>query len=145
MLYETLAELGADLLADTLKEIESGHAVRTPQQEDEASYYPPLSKQLGEIDWHLSAKKLYNLIRALNPVMSAYAYVGGDVIKIWDARIEDGSAKPGEIVCADSKGGLVVGTGQGLLRILMMQVPGSKRMKPEDFFKGRQLPGERFD
>jgi len=143
-LYEKLAISGADLLADTLKDIENGTAKAIKQNEDESSYYPPLSKELGCIDWTKSAKQIYNLIRALSPVMSAYSNIDGEIIKIWSSSVIDGSASPGEIVSADEKRGLVVGTGKELLRIEIMQMPGGKRLKPEDYLRGKKLPGELF-
>ena len=145
MLYEKLAHVGAGLLVRTLDDIENGTALRTPQDDSLSSYFPPLSKQLGAIDWHKSARDICNLIRALNPVMSAYGTIGGQVIKIWQASEMTGSAPPGFIVSAGQKAGLIVGTGDGLLCIDMMQAPGSRRMTPSDYFAGRSLPGERFE
>lgn len=145
MLYEKLAQEGANLLVYTLKEIQAGNASRTEQNDAESSYYPPLSKKLGLIDWNKPAREIYNLVRALNPVMSTYSHIDGNVYKIWDASLEQGSGKPGEIVCADAKKGLTVGTGDGLLRIEMMQAPGGKRMAPADFLRGKQLPGDHFE
>jgi len=143
-LYERLAHVGAELLVQTLEDVESGKASRTPQIDSESSYYPPLSKQLGAIDWTKSARDIRNLIRALDPVMSAYGSIGGQTIKIWQASEVAGSAPPGLIVCAGQKDGLVVGTGSGLLRVEIMQAPGSRRMTPEAYLAGRTLPGERF-
>ena len=143
-LYEILAYQGADLLIHTLKSIENGTALRTQQRKEDASYYPPLSKELGAIDWHKPARDIYDLIRALNPVMSAYGVMGQEKIKIWNASVTEGTAAPGKIVCADAKEGLVVGTGDGLLRVETVQMPGTKRMTPQEFFRGRCLPGEQF-
>ena len=144
-LYELLADEGAKLLVDTLSDIENGTAARTKQQEDQSSYFPPLSKEMGRIDWRKSAEEICNLVRALDPVMSAYAFIGQNVFKIWGASASEGQAAPGKIVCADAKKGLIVGTGKGLLRIKSLQAPGTKRMSPEDFLRGRTLPGEQFE
>jgi methionyl-tRNA formyltransferase len=144
-LYDVLSELGAELLVKTLKDIESGAAGRIKQDESKSSYYPPLSKELGRIDWNKPAKEIYNLVRALDPVMGTFARIGGDAIKIWSASVLPGSAEPGRLVFADAKRGLVVGTGEGLLRIESMQAPGTRRMSPEEFFRGRKLNGERFE
>ena len=145
MLYEELADVGAQLLIKTLNSVETGSAERTPQNDAESSYFPPLNKQLGRIDWTKPAQEIYNLVRALNPVMSAYTTIGEDTIKIWEASVALGNAKPGYIVCADTENGLSVGTGDELLRIETMQAPGGKRMSPQDFLRGKSLPGEKFD
>mgnify|MGYP000439020869 FL=1 len=138
-LYEKLAHVGAELLADTLPSIIDGTAPRTPQDNEQASYFPPLSKELGRIDWTKSAREIRNLVRALDPVMGAYALIGGDVIKIWRASVEPGSAEPGRIVQADAKNGLVIGTGEGLLRVEEMQAPCCRRMTPREYFCGKTL------
>ncbi len=144
-LYEKLAEAGAGLLADTLVDIKNKTAPRSKQDESASSYYPPLYKGLGLIDWTKSSKRINDLVRALNPVMSAYSAIDGNVIKIWKASAIEGNAKPGEIVTANAKDGLVVGTGKNLLRIETMQAPGAKRMSPKEYLRGKKLPGERFD
>ncbi len=144
-LYETLAVLGASLLINTIKSIQDGTAVRTAQDEAQSSYYPPLSKELAEIDWTRPAKDIHNLVRALNPIMGAAAHMGEDVYKIWRTSVETGSAEPGSLVACDAKNGLLVGTGDGLLRIGEMQAPCCKRMNPCEFLRGKCLSGDRFD
>lgn len=144
-LYEQLAVVGADLLVRTMDGIVNGTEARRKQNEAESTYDPPLCKQMGQIDWTQPASTIVNLVRGLNPVMSAYAHIGEDVIKIWEASAEPGSAQPAHIVCADEKQGLLVGTGDGLLRVKLMQAPGTKRMKPQDYLRGRKLPGEHFE
>ena len=145
MLYEKLAKKGANLLVDVLHSIEKGTTQRTSQNDMESSYYPPLSKELGAIDWRKSARDIRNLIRSLDPVMGAYSCIGGQAVKIWQASVISGHAAPGQIVCAGQKDGFVIGTGDGLLRVEMMQAAGSRRMTPSDYFAGHKLPGERFD
>ncbi len=144
-LYEQLSVLGAELLIKTLKEIENGTAGRTMQQENGSSYYPPLSKELGRIDWKKSAAEIHNLIRALDPAIGTYTHAGEDIIKIWSAEVIDDIAEPGRFLYADAKNGLAVGTGCGSLKIKSMQSPGTKKMSPEEFFRGRKLSVEHFD
>lgn len=144
-LYERLAMLGAALLADTIDSIQKGKATRLMQDEAQSSYYPPLSKALSEIDWNKPAKDIHNLVRALDPVMGGIAHMGNESVKIWRASVEAGSAPPGSIVIADAKNGLVVGTGDGLLRIEELQAPGGKRMSPTEFFRGKSLPANSFE
>jgi methionyl-tRNA formyltransferase len=144
-LYDTLAQKGADLLVKTLDGISAGQAARTPQDEAEASYYPPLSRELGRIDWTKPAPEIRNLIRALNPVPGAFGVVCGRTIKIWAAALAEGNSEPGKIDSADTKRGLVVGTGDGRLRITEMQAQSGKRMTPEAYLRGCALPGERFE
>lgn len=144
-LYETLADVGAPLLSDTIDRILNGTATRTPQDEAQASYYPPLSKALAEIDWTKSARDIRNLIRALDPLMGGAARIGGEAYKLWRVSLEAGGAEPGSLVHADAKNGLVVGTGEGLLRVEELQAPGGKRMAAADFLRGKALGADRFD
>jgi len=144
-LYELLAKLGAELLVKTIQNIQSGDTKRAVQDEAKSSYYPPLNKALAEIDWKKSARDIHNLVRALNPIMGGMAHMGHDTIKIWRTSVETGSAEPGSLVFADAKKGLVVGTGDGFLRIEEMQAPGGKRMAPSDYLRGKELPGSRFE
>ena len=69
----------------------------------------------------------------------------GNTIKIWAAELTEGQGEPGVIDCADTKRGLVVGAGDGLLRITEMQAPNSKRMTPAAYLCGCAMPGERFE
>lgn len=144
-LYKTLADLGADLLIETIKNIQNGTVVRTAQDESQSSYYPPLSKTLAEIDWTKPAIDIHNLVRALNPVMGGMAHLNGEDMKIWRTSVETGQAKPGEMVTCDAKNGLLVGTGQGLLRVEEMQAPCCKRMSPCEYLRGKCLSGTCFD
>ena len=144
-LYEKLAFLGADLLVETIDDIEKGTAARIKQDEESSSYYPPLSRQLGLIDWNKPAEDIRNLIRALDPVMSAYSYQGKDMYKIWKASALEGVAKPGKVVEADQKKGLIVGTGRGLLKIEEIQAPCCRRMSTMDFLRGNKLSSEYFE
>jgi methionyl-tRNA formyltransferase len=144
-LYEQLAELGAELLIQTIENILSGNARRVTQDEAQSSYYPPLNKALAEVDWTKSAQDIHNLVRALDPIMGGIAHMGGETIKIWRTIVQDGSAEPGSLVHADAKNGLVAGTGSGLLRIEEMQAPGGKRMSPSDYLRGKKLAGSQFE
>ena len=143
-LYDILAEKGADLLAVVVEDIDANAAARTKQKESEASYYPMLKKELGAICWEKPAEEIRNLVRALDPVMGAYAIMNGCTIKIWRTTALPGRSQPGAVVSANGKDGLIVGTGDGLLRVEELQMPGTKRMSSDAFFRGRKLPGESF-
>jgi methionyl-tRNA formyltransferase len=144
-LYESLAYLGANLLIETIQNIQNGTASRTVQDDAKSSYYPPLSKALAEIDWTKPARDIHNLVRALDPVMGGMAHMNGEIFKIWRTSVDTGSANPGYLLCCDAKTGLLVGTGKGLLRIEEMQAPGGKRMNPREYLRGKSLPGSHFD
>ena len=116
------------MILSTLKKLEEGTLVRTPQTDEGTCYAKMLTKSLGDIDWNQDAVSIERLIRGLNPWPSAYTMWNGKTIKIWAADViagreaaeflsesgvpaETGTA-PGTVVCSDKRG-LVVCTGGG--------------------------------
>ena len=71
-LFDRLAVSGAELLCETIEKIKNGTAKRTPQNENEATYAPMLSKEMGKLDFAMPAEKIRNLVRGLSPWPSAY-------------------------------------------------------------------------
>lgn len=159
-LHDKLSMAGGDLILSTLKKLEEGTLVRTPQTDEGTCYAKMLTKSLGDIDWNQGAVSIERLIRGLNPWPSAYTMWNGKTIKIWAADViagreaaeflsesgvpaETGTA-PGTVVCSDKRG-LVVCTGGGLLSIRELQMEGKKRMDTPAFLRGYPIPaGDMF-
>lgn len=154
-LHDKLSMAGGDLILSTLKKLEEGTLVRTPQTDEGTCYAKMLTKSLGDIDWNQGAVSIERLIRGLNPWPSAYTMWNGKTIKIWAADViagreaaeflsesgvpaETGTA-PGTVVCSDKRG-LVVSTGGGLLSIRELQMEGKKRMDTPAFLRGYPIP-----
>ena len=154
-LPDKLSMAGGDLILSTLKKLEEGTLVRTPQTDEGTCYAKMLTKSLGDIDWNQGAVSIERLIRGLNPWPSAYTMWNGKTIKIWAADViagreaadflsesgvpaETGTA-PGTVVCSDKRG-LVVCTGGGLLSIRELQMEGKKRMDTPAFLRGYPIP-----
>ena len=140
-LTERLAQLGAGTLIRTLKALEDGTLTRTPQDEEKSSYQPMLTREMGEMDWNKSAQKLHDLVRGLYPWPGAFTTMEAGVLKVWVSRVADmkSSAVPGTIVKANPKEGLFVACGEGVLQIVEMQAPGSKRMNARDYLRGKPM------
>lgn len=140
-LTERLSRLGAQTLLRTLRALEDGTLVRTPQNEAEASYQPMLTREMGEMDWSRSAQQLHDQVRGLYPWPGAYTTMDGGVLKVWVSRISDmkTDAAPGTVVKADAKEGLLVACGTGVLQIVELQAPGSKRMNARDYLRGKPM------
>ena len=159
-LHDKLSMAGGDLILSTLKKLEEGTLVRTPQTDEGTCYAKMLTKSLGDIDWNQGAVSIERLIRGLNPWPSAYTMWNGKTIKIWAADViagreaaeflsesgvpaETGTA-PGTVVCSDKRR-LVVCTGGGLLSIRELQMEGKKRMDTPAFLRGYPIPaGDMF-
>ena len=139
-LHDKLAEAGAKLCVETLVGLEAGMITPIPQGESTTSYAKMLDKQLGNIDWNKSAIEIERLIRGLSPWPSAYTNWNDKVMKIWDASSVscDAQGKPGTIVKVQ-KEAFYVQTGNGLLQVCELQIPGKKRMDAGAFLRGYQV------
>lgn len=136
-----LAPIGAELLIETIRRIEAGNCPRIPQIEAEASYFPMLKKEMGEIDWTLPAVKIVNLVRGLTP-WPGTSFIWGDneTVKVWKAEVtENPGLKPGNIIAADAKQGLVIAAGENAVRVIELQAPGGKRMNAKDYLRGHPV------
>ena len=149
-LHDKLSEAGAKLCIETLKALEERTVTPIPQGETTTAYAKMLDKQLGNIDWNQGAKAIERLIRGLSPWPSAYTNWNEKVMKIWDAcAIEEApkaeGAAPGTIVKVE-KDVFYVQTGDGLLKVCELQIPGKKRMDAGAFMRGYQVrEGEILD
>ena len=142
-LFDRLAELGGELLIETLHAIREGTAVRTVQDDGESTYAPILTRENGHVDFSKSAETIHNLVRGLYSWPCAYSFYKGKKFKILACRIAEGSGKPGEVLKASAKDGLIVAAGEGAIRITELQFEGKKRMSASDYFAGNQMdPGE---
>lgn len=137
-LHDKLARAGAELCVKTLKAVEEGTAVFEKQGESPTHYARMLTKEMGSIDWTQPAVHIERLVRGLNSWPSAYTHWNGKVMKIWKAKAEGsgaGEVPPGTI-CQVRKNDLCVQTGDGILRVYEVQIPGKKRMDTGAFLRG---------
>jgi len=141
-LFEKLSALGGELILSTLDKLEKGTAVRTPQGEATTGYAKMLKKSMGEIDWTMEAEKIERLIRGLNPWPSAYTFLNGKTVKIWDADVTEGtvSGNPGMVTV--SRESLLVETGKGFLSVKELQLEGKKRMDAASFLRGFKIENQ---
>lgn len=143
-LFERLAVEGADLLVETLEQLENGTAVRRKQDDSKSSYAKMLSKDMGRLDFTQDAVILERLIRGLNPWPSAYTRVNGKTLKIYMAEVlkeeetAGQEAEAGRVIAVDKKS-FTVRCGKGALRILNLQMEGKKRMDTAAFLLGYDI------
>ncbi len=143
-LFDRLMVLGARLLGQTLERLEQGTLQRLPQNEEEATHAPMLSKELSRLDWRCSAKELHDRIRGLNPWPCAYAVLEGSRLKLLASRVREGTGEPGTLAAAEE--GLLVYCGQGALLLTELQTEQGKRMTGKDYLLGHPLQkGARFE
>ncbi|HQR50108.1 MAG TPA: methionyl-tRNA formyltransferase [Methylophilaceae bacterium] len=140
-LHDALAKLGGRLMVETLAELET----LTPQPQDEAlvTYAEKLRKDEAPLDWRKPADELVRQVRAFNPFPVAQTVFKDETWRIWMAYAVPASAAPGVVV--DTSQGIVVGCGEGALRITELQKAGGKRLPARNFLAGNPVkPGERF-
>lgn len=147
-LHDKLAEVGAALLLQTVNGIEKNSLIAKNQIGD-ITKAPKLTRELGNIDWTKSNSEIKNLVRGLAPRPGVYSFLNKKLIKFFEVeRVFENSisGKPGEVISADSKAGiLIVATGNGQLEIKTLQPEGKRRMSAGDFLRGYQVkPGVRF-
>ena len=145
-LHDKLAKAGAALCVETLAKLQEGSIVPKKQGESPTAYAKMLDKKLGNIDWTKSAVEIERLVRGLNSWPSAYTYWNKKVVKIWKASVTDekSNEQAGTVVKVE-KDGFYVQTGNGLLKVLELQIPGKKRMDAGAFLRGYTIePGEVF-
>ena len=137
-LLDRLAVLGADLLRDTLRQVEAGSAVGIAQDEAAVTYAPMLDKSMCPIDFTKTARQIHNQVRGLHPWPVAIMELKGQRFKVHETRVLDRSGKPGEILELN-KQGLVIACGEGAIEIRQLQAEGGKRMAAPDYFRGHPL------
>ncbi|MBE5881451.1 MAG: methionyl-tRNA formyltransferase [Lachnospiraceae bacterium] len=139
-LFDKLCEAGSELLLETLPQIEAGTLTPVKQDESKSTYAKMLKKELGNIDFHKSAKEIWYLVRGLNSWPSAYTYYNNKTMKIWRAEpVAENSDLPVGTLVRKDKESIYVQTGEGMLRILEIQLEGKKRMSVKDFMLGHSF------
>lgn len=142
-LMQKLGEIGADLMVQGLDMLESGNYVLTPQNEDEMTYFPMLKKENSNIDFEKSTKYICDFVRGLEEWPTAVTNLHGNTLKVFDAEevnyFAEKEYNPGQIVCATNKQGFIVKTGDGFVRLCVIQPQNGKKMKDTDFLNGKKI------
>ncbi len=142
-IFGKLSIIGADLVLETLDLIGSNKIERIHQNNGEATYAPPLSKDEARIDWKLlDANRIHNLIRGLDAGPIAYTTLNKKRIKLFRSKvffdnIKTCSAEPGKVVSA--RPFIVCCKDNTFLEILEVQPENKKRMNSADFVKGYDI------
>lgn len=139
-LTERLSHVGAELLLQTLDAMAAGAI--TPEAQDEAAmtYDPMLTREMGVVDWTKSGAEIARQILGLNPAPGASTMMPEGRLKLHTAAPAEGSGKPGEVLAADPKQGLIVACGSGAVNLIMIQAPGGKPMAAKDYLRGHAIP-----
>jgi methionyl-tRNA formyltransferase len=141
-LHDRLAQLGATLLVQTIRDYVAGKISARPQPTEGVSYARKITKEDGLLDWAQPARVLWNRIRAFTPWPGAFTHLPASarsaLLKIWQAEVADESGQPGHILQA-GKTGITVACGSQALRVLELQPEGGRRMTAAEFLSGHHL------
>lgn len=140
VLHDSLAELGAELLLETLKDIAAGEAHPVEQDHCRATYAPRITREELEIDWSLPADRVVNAVRAFSPRPGAWTWWRRQRMKVLGAQVVDeGIAGQPGCVCGISREGIIVAAGEGACRLKRIQLPGGRAMEIKDFLNGYDM------
>lgn len=144
-LHDRLAALGAEMIVDAVPAWVQGRLAARPQPADGVSYAAKIDKAEAALDWRLPAATLERRIRAFDPYPGVTFVLGGEVIKLWRARVADGeSPGPGQPgTCLPAPDGVLrVACGEAALDLLQLQRPGGRRVPVADFLRAQAVaPG----
>jgi methionyl-tRNA formyltransferase len=137
-----LSWLGARLLLEVLSHWFRGELTPQPQDEAGATYCPEFTKKEAEIDWHQPAIDIWRRVRAFNPWPGCYTIWRGRRLKIIEAVpwLQERTFKAGQVVVPPegSKAGFGVGTGDGVLGVLRVQLEGKQVLSAAEFLRGQR-------
>jgi len=140
-LHDRLADLGAELLINTITGIVDNTITPVSQNHEHATYAPLLKKSDGRIDWTNSAEEIEAFIRGMSPWPGAFTFYKKNRIKIFKVHVlsADCDETAGTIV-KGFQNEIRVATGKGTLSVLELQGASGKRLNIDEYLKGHSIP-----
>ncbi|CAM4465473.1 MAG: Methionyl-tRNA formyltransferase [Legionellaceae bacterium] len=140
-LHDKLSSIGASAIQTVLKQLLDNKLKPEKQDEFNTCYAPKIEKIEAQIAWQNHAIYIERFIRAFNPWPVAFTFCKGQMIKIWEAETlnQESTAEPGTIIAIDKKG-IDIATGQGILRLLTIQLPGGKPLHAQAHINSNKNP-----
>jgi methionyl-tRNA formyltransferase len=133
-LHDQLAEIGAELLLETLPGYLEGSLAPQPQDDALATLAPRIKKEEGQIDWSQSAAQIERTVRAFTPWPGTYTFWNGRQLKIHAGVVGAGSADAGRVVMRDGRA--AIGTAESLFFPTQVQLEGRKAVTVDEFLRG---------
>lgn len=140
ILHDRLAALGSQTLLNTLPKLYELQQNAQVQDSSLSNYASKLQKAEATIDWQHSALDISRQIHAFNPWPVAQSSWKGETFRIWLAKAinEQHNVNAGDIL-AVNRDGIDVATGQGVLRLTQVQIPGKRSMPVSDFLNANPM------
>ncbi|MCS4176967.1 methionyl-tRNA formyltransferase [Salinibacter ruber] len=135
--HDRMAELGAEAVVETVRQIDAGTVETRPQNDEKATPAPKIHDEDGEIPWDASAEAVHNHVRGLSPYPGAWTLHDDTRLKLYRTRRAEGTGAPGTVLDADGR--LLVACGTGAVEVVVLQQPGRQRLDAADFLNGYAL------
>ena len=133
-LHDKLAQLGAELLIDTLPGYLQGRVIPAEQDESQATYAPAIRREEGDLDWAQSAAQIERTVRAYTPWPGTFTTWKGRTVKIYAGYSSPGDAVTGKVI--ERNGAVAIGCGADLYYPIELQLEGKRRLSVADFVNG---------
>ncbi|WP_430009113.1 methionyl-tRNA formyltransferase [Methylophaga lonarensis] len=139
-LHDRLAELGANTLVEALTDLPARQRNAQVQDDANTTYASKLDKSEALIDWQKSAAEIDRQIRAFNPWPVSFTQWKEQPLRIWQASLVTGNSQSSAgTVLSVTKQGIDVATGNGIIRLQLLQAPGKKAMSVADFINANRI------
>lgn len=137
-LSSKLSIISANMLIDVLPRWIKGTINPRPQNSIQATYFKPIEKEAGEINWNLPAETIWRHVRAYNPWPTAFTRFNGRMLKILETSPKDMdfAAPIGSVVPLGQ--GCGVTTSSGILELRRLQIESKQSMSVSDFINGHR-------
>ncbi len=138
--HDRMSVLGAGVVVETVRLIESGDYTAVSQDDSLASPAPKIFRQDCEIDWARPSGEVHNQIRGLSPYPGAFTSLDGKTMKVYASLPKpktNTSARAGEVL--ENEHSILVSCGSGSLEILTVQLEGKKAMSSSEFLRGNSI------
>lgn len=135
-LHDRLAEISATNINSFLSNIAEKKSTALKQDDSKSTYANKISKQEAKIDWNRPSIELERKVRAFNPFPVAHTQINNLNIRIWETEVKNDRSdlSPGTVL--NNKTSLDIVTGDGVLAISKLQIPGKRIMTAKDFLNG---------
>lgn len=137
-LHDVMSVMGAELILKTVTLIDYGNVFVHEQEPEFASPAPKITKEICRIDWKNPALQIHNLVRGLSPAPAAFFIHNNKTIKVYKTKVI-GSEKLGVGDIKETKHEIFIGTGDGVLQIMELQMEAGKRMAADEFLRGHSF------
>lgn len=151
-LHDKLAIVGAEVLLETIKLIESGNVNPIPQDNSLATPAPKIKKEMCQINWfEKGAQQVHNFVRGLSPQPGAFTFLNKKIVKIYrtkltpfELKLQD--VKPGQIIIDEKRGEMyAICADLKPIQIIELQMEGRKKLSAFEFLKGFRLEENMFE